>query len=225
MRPVSKGVAPMLYTRYGNAQPHLVEAIDRFCSYCERHIPVGIHVEHKRPKQSHPSLELEWSNFLLACTNCNSSKGNFKVRLRRYLWPDEDNTLLAFTYYAGGVVRANKALPKKLRSKANRTLEMYGLQKRPGGYVEPSDRDYRWKDRREEWDKAVLFRQELQDHDTPGQRALIVAAATKGMFSVWWTVFSGDVDMRRRLREAFVGTDPASFDAGENPVARPGGQL
>ncbi|MCO6465094.1 MAG: HNH endonuclease [Bradyrhizobiaceae bacterium] len=225
MRPIAKGAAPRTYAKYGDAQPDLVNAIDRFCSYCERHIAAAIHVEHKRPKKSHPLLELEWSNFLLACPNCNPTKGNFKVRLRRYLWPDDDNTLLAFTYHAGGVVRANRVLPKKLRSKANRTLQMYGLHKRPGGHVEPSDRDYRWEDRRQEWDKAVLFRQQLQNHDTPSQRALVEAAATRGMFSVWWTVFDGDVDMRRRLREAFVGTDPTSFDAWEQAVARPGGQL
>lgn len=220
MRPVSKGVAPRAYAKYGDAQPDLIEAIGRFCSYCDRHIPAAIHVEHKRPKGSHPLLELEWENFLLACPNCNPTKGNFRVRLRRFLWPDDDNTLAAFTYGAGGVVRANRALPKKLRRKANRTLQTYGLHKRPGGPVEPSDRDYRSQDRRQEWDKAVLFRDGLLAYDTPAQRALAEAAAKNGMFSVWWTVFDGNVDMRQRLRSAFKGTDPGCFDVNECVVKR-----
>ena len=36
---------------------------------------------------------------------------------------------------------------------------------------------------------------------------------------------AGDVDMRRRLREAFIGTDRASFVINENSVPRVGEQL
>ena len=36
---------------------------------------------------------------------------------------------------------------------------------------------------------------------------------------------AGDVDMRRRLREAFIGTHGASFVINENPVPRVGEQL
>jgi hypothetical protein len=86
--------------------------------------------------------------------------------------------------------------------------------------VEPSDRDYRWEDRREEWNKAVLFRDGLRAYDTLVQRGLVQAAANKGMFSVWWTVFDGDLDMRRRLRNAFEGTDPSCFDTNEGLVKR-----
>ena len=57
-------------------------------------------------------------------------------------------------------------------------------------------------------------------------RELIVENAIgRGMFSIWWPVFAGDVDMRRRLREAFIGTHGASFDINENPIPRVGGQL
>jgi len=43
--------------------------------------------------------------------------------------------------------------------------------------------------------------------------------------SIWWAAFTGDADMRRRLRQAFTGTCPNSFDASENLHSRPGGQL
>lgn len=225
MRPIVKGGAPSAYVKYTDAQPDLIRAIGRFCSYCDRFVPVGINVEHKRPKKLYPLLRLDWDNFLLACGNCNPTKGDRKVRLTDYLWPDVDNTLRAFTYHAGGLVRVNRNLPKRLRRKANRTLNAYGLHKYPGGPVEPSDRDYRWLDRRQEWDKAVLIRKQLRAFDTPGQRDAIIKNARNGIFSIWWTVFEGDVDMRRRLRMAFQGTDPGSFDVLERAKPRVGGQV
>ncbi len=66
----------------------------------------------------------------------------------------------------------------------------------------------------------------LAGQDTADVRELIVSVATgRGEFSIWWTVFAHDVDMRKRLREAFVGTHGASFDLNESPVPRAGGQL
>ena len=66
----------------------------------------------------------------------------------------------------------------------------------------------------------------LATNDAPEVRELIVENALgRGMFSIWWTVFAGDADMRRRLREAFLGTHGGSFDANENLVPRIGGQL
>ena len=78
----------------------------------------------------------------------------------------------------------------------------------------------------ETWHLAKKHHTRLAIQDTAVVRELIVEnAIARGMFSIWWTVFAGDVDMRRRLREAFVGTDKASFDINENPVPRVGGQL
>lgn len=76
-----------------------------------------------------------------------------------------------------------------------------------------------------EWAKASQCKVDLLAYDTPGQRDLIVKLAENGNFSVWWTVFAGDPDMRSRLRAAFVGTCPNSFDAGGNLKPKPGGQL
>ena len=224
MRPVDKGLPPRIYVDASDAQPDLVARLGRFCSYCDRFIAAAVHVEHKQPKHRHPGAALVWTNFLLACPNCNSCKGHPRIRLKRYLWPDRDNTLRAFEYMPGGIVRASRAVPRCVRRKANRTIQLYGLDKVPGGQVPPSDRDFRWQDRREQWDKAQTARLQLGEWDSPRQRNLIVSAATNGMFSVWWTVFAGDVDMRRRLRQAFLGTDTTSFDVTENAIVRPGGQ-
>ena len=71
MRPVNKGIAPDDYEEPGEAQRALTDQIGRFCSYCGRFIPEGIHVEHKRPESRYPDERLSWENFLLACSNCN----------------------------------------------------------------------------------------------------------------------------------------------------------
>jgi uncharacterized protein (TIGR02646 family) len=225
MRPVDKGHAPQAYLAYGEAQPDLVAALGRYCSYCGRFIAEGIAVEHKRPKTRYPNEQLIWSNFLLACSNCNSCKGHPRVRLNAYLWPDTDNTLLAICYGTGGLVHSARALSKRVRRTTNRTIRLLGLDRHPGSYRRPSDRDYRWLDRKNQWEKAVLFREQLGVYDTPEQRAAIVLAANDGIFSIWWCVFTGDVDMRRRLRLAFPGTAASCFDRNENLMARVGGQV
>lgn len=225
MRPVDRGPAPRTFREYGEALPYLSARLGRFCSYCGRFVPTGLAVEHKRPRIRYPTEERRWDNFLLACLNCNSGKGHARISLHRYLWPDTDNTLRAFNYSEDGRMYAARSIGKRLRRKANRTIRLLGLDKYPGGYREPTDRDLRWNDRRMEWMKASQCKNELAHLDTPRQRQLIVALASNGIFSVWWAVFSSDPDMRSRLRGAFVGTCPNSFDAKENLQARPGGQL
>jgi hypothetical protein len=72
---------------------------------------------------------------------------------------------------------------------------------------------------------AVRDRDLLTRNDTPGMRELIIEnAQARGMFSIWWTVFEHDADMRRRLRLAFPGTATDCFDAQECACIRPGGQ-
>jgi len=225
MRPVNKGIAPKAYADYREAQPDLVAAIDRFCSYCGRFIASGIHVEHKRPKDFYPDEELLWANFLLSCHNCNSSKQSRQLRLNDYVWPDSDNTLRAFKHSKGGLVRVNRRLPKRLRRKASRTLFMLGLDKVPGAFRQPTDRDYRWRDRFEEWNKALVLRSQLQEHDTPRQRGAIIVSANRGIFAIWMEVFADYADIRTGLISSFRGTDATSFDNSGNAVPRPGGQL
>ena len=225
MRPIDKGAPPRAYGAYTDALTDLWARLGRFCSYCGRHVPTGLAVEHKRPKRRYPAEELLWDNFLLACANCNSCKGHPRIVLARYLWPDRDNTLKAFEYRPDGRIRASRMTPRRLRRKANRTIRLLGLDKYPSGHYEPSDRDLRWSDRRIEWEKAVQSRDALSKYDTPRQRDLVVALARNGVFAVWWTVFAGDADMRRRLRHAFAGTCSSSFDANEDVKTRPGGQL
>ena len=227
MRPVDKGAAPTAYARYQDAGADLRERLGDYCSYCERQIETHLAVEHVQPKSVVPALSTDWANFLLACANCNSSKGDTPVSLSDYFWPDADNTMRAFEYLPGGLIDPRPSLVPAMVAKAVATLELTGLDRFPDNDGRaPTTSDQRWLRRHEAWAKAERYRDVLARQDMIEVRELIVDVATsRGEFSIWWTVFAGDIDMRRRFREAFIGTHGASFDINEDPVPRDGGQL
>jgi uncharacterized protein (TIGR02646 family) len=216
-----------VYARYQDAGQDLLTRLGDYCSYCERQIETHLAVEHIQPKVRRPLLSTRWDNFLLGCVNCNSSKGKKRVALRNYYWPDRDNTLRAFEYARGGFVSPSTALPVAARDKARETITLTGLDKYPGNPGrEPTPTDKRWLRRQQIFQMAKRDRVRLVANNTLEVRELIVENAVgRGMFSIWWTVFAGDIDMRRRLRQAFVGTNAASFDVNEDLLPRVGGQV
>src|ERR1035441_98128 len=150
MRPVDKGIAPNAYAHYREAAEDLKSRIGDYCSYCERQIETNLAVEHIQPKSLNAALQTTWSNFLLGCVNCNSSKGDAPIVLANYYWPDTDNTLRAFEYTNGGLVRAQPALTQREQARAQTTIELTGLDKDPGNpdlSRRPTSSDIRWRRR------------------------------------------------------------------------------
>jgi uncharacterized protein (TIGR02646 family) len=227
MRPVDRGAAPQVFTNYRDAFPHLRGRVGDYCSYCERRLETNLAVEHKQPKALVPALENEWTNFLLGCVNCNSAKGDTPITLIDYFWPDTENTMSVFSYTHGGLIHPSAGLTPALQSKASETLRLVGLDRYPGNPGrEPTFADLRWERRFEIWQKAEYCRKLIDENDTDQIRNTVVEVAKEsGMYSIFWTVFGGDKDMRKRLREAFIGTSFACFDPNENPLPRPGGQV
>lgn len=92
----AKSVKKLLHTIYNGK-----------CAYCEQ-IPIGgpLQVEHFRPKDgingsSHSGyywLAYEWSNLLLSCENCNTTKGNHFPLL------DERDRVLTPTLISSGLI-------------------------------------------------------------------------------------------------------------------------
>ena len=196
-----------------------------YCSYCEVALHSEVDVEHVLPKSLNETLELEWSNFLLACSNCNSIKGNQPVKIEDYYWPDQDNTLRAFLYEQDEPPQVSTAGTCD-SGIATRTLELTGLDRVPG-HPRYSDRDRRWKKRMEAWSIALFSHKNLTTNDCNEMREqIIVAAKATGFWSVWYHVFYLDQDMQDRLINAFPGTDRNCFDPEtRGVVARAGGKL
>jgi len=180
-------------------------------------LDASLAVEHVKPKSLIPWLERRWNNFLLGCTNCNSSKLDTPVRLKDNYWPDRDNTFRAFEYSAGGMVRVAEGLTDKQTRKAEITRDLVGLDRWPGHKLSRDKikrgSDRRWIGRRDAWETAQRAYTRLKAYDIPEMREQIAeTAAARGYWSIWYTIFIDDPDMLHRLRAVFPGT-ATCFDA------------
>jgi len=224
MRPIVRGDVPKnadgttkVYSAYQNARGDLIDQIGEYCSYCNMHLDASLAVEHVQPKDHRPALELEWTNFLLACTNCNSTKGKKIVdetNINTFFWADVHNTHIPFVYEKDGKVRINPKLTDRQKIKAQNMLDLVGLQKYPNTQ-NASDR--RWKNRKEAYEQAIEHLKDLEEATKKGARiplikVLVTAAYNKGFFSVWFTVFKDHDDVKKALIERFTGTCKECFD-------------
>lgn len=217
MRAVEKGVHPtdaagdsVAFTHYEDAAPYLRARLGRFCSYCERHIPTGLAVEHVMPKSLAPNLKTAWENLLLACANCNSQKGDQWTERGDCLWPDTDNTFAAFVYEPSGAISLSPALDVDGRQKATTLLKLVGLDKSPEN---ASAADYRHKDRLEQWRKAEealamldMVTVRATAHELVAFQSKLMVQAEQGGYSIWARVFCSVPSFVGALAEKFPGT-------------------
>ena len=228
MRPVTRIVAPQVYAKYQDAIGDLEDCFGRYCSYCERYFPATLAVEHVSPKSSDAARVTDWTNFLIGCGNCNSTKGDTKTNDQDFLWPDKDNTLKAIEYKAGGLVEPSPTLDPHIKQKATALIELVGLDRHPGQppAKQPAPRDKRYMDREEAWNLAQLTRITLASNNNDTIRILVVSMAKKcGFFSIWIAAFYDDPEMRRLLVEAHAGTAKDCFESDWTLKSRVGGHI
>ena len=181
--PAGEDDHPLSFDPYTKARIPLIGRIGEYCSYCERE--GDLHVKHVIPQTIAPELVTDWSNFLLGCVNCNSTKGNDNRSRSGYLWPDEDDTFNAFTYRSGGRISVTDGLAPDVERRAKATFDLVGLG------AKDTDSSRRRHKRRNAWDEAIEVRDLVNGEDTR-QLAIKVALRT-GFFSVW----DGRVSRRR----------------------------
>lgn len=231
MRPVRRNASPQIndFDDYRKALPFLTSRLGSYCSYCERKIVSQLAVEHIQPKGLAPYVHLigRWDNFLLACVNCNSTKGDKDVSLVNVLLPDRDNTFLALTYEQNGTVRPSAGVPAPVQAAAAGTLALVGLDKSvlqvhdENGKLVAIDRVSQ---RMEAWLLALDARSDVDSNpgNTAVRRQVARLATEKGFFSIWMAAFDGDLDMRNRLIDTFAGTrGSACFDPDTTQPASP----
>lgn len=240
MRPVRRGPSPQTedFSPYTAALAPLVARMGMYCSYCERPIPTNLAVEHIQPKALAPYAGLigRWTNYLLGCVNCNSTKGDRDVVPAELLLPDRDNTAAAFQYTADGRVQVAPKLTAARTKKAQALLSLVGLDKAAtasGGSSTATSAATsaatstatstneaqvaldRVSQRMQAWLEASEARAELQAQPQlePLRRVIVKQAQARGFFSVWMTVFADEADMRARFVKAFPGTaESGCFD-------------
>jgi uncharacterized protein (TIGR02646 family) len=216
VRSLDKGGTPthadgtaIVFADYKDATPYLKQRLGRYCSYCERTIPASLAVEHKLPKTgAYQHLEHEWRNLLLACSNCNSSKGTNVPNHANPLWPDEDDTFAMIEYHRSGGVAPKSGLPPDASARVTALLDLVGLTKTPD---QSGQTDHRFFDRLEVWRKAEQAVVDVETSDSPAlRRSTVEVARSSGGYSIWRHAFAADTNMTQRLMASLPGTRAAS---------------
>ncbi|MDP3223188.1 MAG: HNH endonuclease [Rubrivivax sp.] len=223
MRPVQRGASPQAndFSDYVDAKPFLVSRLGPYCSYCDRRVSTNLAVEHIQPKglPAYAALTGRWTNFLLGCVNCNSTKKDKHVALSDFFLPDRDNTFAAFNYRADGGIEVSGGVALAQHALATGLLSLVGLDKPISIAVDENGKQValdRVSQRMEVWGIATEAKSDVDAN--PGndavRRGAVRTATAEGFFSIWMIVFDGDVDMRNRLIDAFSGTRGSGcFDA------------
>lgn len=220
MRPVIRGAAPKTYNQYSEALPDLLDRLGVFCSYCEMNVSNSPEVEHVVPI-NHGGAPLDWNNLLISCKQCNINKSDNNLNRANYVWPDEDNTLKAIEYFPPFCLGPNPNLNTNESLLTVNTIELCQLNKWPGGNVEPTFKDLRWKHRGEAWFTAEDCLNDFQQNPSPQHAASIARlVCTSSFFSVYFEVFKNEPLLINALIAASTGIDPNCFGANSTLVAK-----
>lgn len=224
MRPIVRGEHPsddngnpIHFSKYNHAKRYLIDRIGCYCSYCESRIPANLAIEHIQPKVLRPDLELSWDNFLLGCTNCNSTKSDTPIDPQDYLFPDVDNTFEAFVYDGTGRVQKNVNLDSVLQERADHMIALVGLAKQPprtGTRAFQSASDLRLTNRVKAYRKAQEHSHTYQNH--PGVRNVMLPLLKDlviegGFWSIWMHAFKEFPEVQEMLVTTFNGTRKEFF--------------
>lgn len=248
MRPVRRGVSPIAgdYKDYKDAKIDLISRISlgeqegvqvaNYCSYCESPISSkNLAVEHikfkkaseKRPeskKWERPDLEGCWSNFLLACSSCNSIKGTKSVFFNYLVFPDRDNTFSAFIYKPDGEIKPNPAHRLTIQNIASNTISLIGLNKKVKEARDAEEKlivTERKQKRMEIWILADKARDsyEKSANSADLEHFIVSLMLSSGFFSVWMTVFKDYSRMKNLFIDSISGTRQSGcFDHNGNAV-------
>lgn len=213
------------YKPYQNARKVLLANLGNYCSYCENYFIDGsnLQTEHVQPiglknngNLKYDFLKYKWSNFLLGCSTCNgrANKANNDVVLDEIHLPHLNNTFLSLEYKEAGVVAVNPNMSDRSKRHASNLIKLLGLDK------PSSETDYRCDVRRKTWDKAQTLLTQYLAGEIIAER-LIDYIKEQPCWSIWYTVFSGQDEIRKRMLE-FPGTCEECFDRNNhyNPICR-----
>lgn len=231
MRPISRSSKfdllgnPIEYNPWGSAKPELIGEIGDFCSFCGKHLTrSALEVEHIYPKnfkntsgvKVYNHMRFHWNNFLLACKNCNSTKGDKDTTALNPFLPHLDNLLCFIEVLRGGTLRVKAGVTGTNLTRTNAFINLVGLDRRPSRLSHPpySNKDDRWQYRLTAYNKATRQLQKYTSTPvTTDIENITELAITSGFFSVWFTVFAAHDPVKAALIKAFKGTDSARFNA------------
>ncbi len=224
MRPVNKGKCPIRwgtktkFKEYGEAKAYLLARLGGYCSYCERKINANLAVEHLRPKSIYPQFKLDWDNFLLACTNCNSSKGDTDINFSEYIFPDKENSFLYFKYNLSGMLTVASRLSANDQKRALATIKLFGLAKKtPKKYSNEWKKasDLRHSQRLAAYKNVRAYLKKYK-RASPAIRAVyldcfVTIVEGDGFWSIWMQEFSSFPEVQAVIKHCIKGTNRKYF--------------
>lgn len=204
---------------YRKAKLPLTEQLGCYCSFCETPAPLAsLEVEHILPKKIYPDSEFVWENFLLACRNCNATKGVKDTRRLAPYLPHTHN-LLCYVQFQYGQIRLKSGLSNAEQRGTEAFIELVGLAKVPTteNYLEADDR---WEKRLIAYEHAKKFKDSYSKNPELVLPLIIADAQESGFFAIWFFVFADFPPVRAALLQAFKGTAISAFNAQYEPVER-----
>ncbi|MCL9980593.1 MAG: hypothetical protein NBV77_04015 [Bacteroidia bacterium] len=221
-QPVNKAGKKIQFDHWGEAKPYLIRQTCRYCHFCEMPILNVPAVEHIKPKEcygnknKYENLRNEWSNLLLICHYCNSTKGNLDIKLHNYYWPHKQNTLIVFEHLSGVLVPSSK-LTANQPVKANATIALYGLDKKVNSSGGVDTRfEYRLKAISQALERYAEYTSVPRQATLNG---IIGQAGDSGFWSVWYNVFNAMPEVRAALVKQFKASKEC-FNVNNNPIHR-----
>lgn len=195
LRPAYTGKPVTNYQSY--LQP-LITAFGTYCSYCEC---LGkFDVEHVAPKSLNPTLATDWNNMLLGCLRCNRDfKKSHNDNRQSYVWPDTHNTYTLLKYWPDGRVQPAAGLANPLLQEVQNTIDLVCLDdsQQPQSHLNLA--------RRVAFNVARIFLGHYQNETMTIDDVL--AGATQGYWSVWYTVFQPHPEVCTALETLHPNTD------------------
>ena len=230
MRPLDKGKSPYKkISKYQDAEKKKKKRLGSYCSFCEMRVNNALAVEHKESKNSGGALT-DWDNLLLSCVYCNSRKLE-KIRkgdLDKWLWPDQHNTFLAFTY-EDALPKVNESylrtVSEDVLKRAKTVMKDLALDYKPEETGKQKYKDKRWQHRFRVLTIAESYKNSWRkngesEYEEEQLKNICYTAEQTGFFSIWMMVFKDEPKVKRVLLDAFTGTAKECFDESGTAVRR-----
>ena len=227
MRPIDKGKSPYSnISCYSEAKPFLCRTIGEYCCYCEFPISHVPEIDHVVSKSKAGGLT-DWNNLLLSCKYCNTRKGDAvdKKNVDDYMWPDEYNTGIAFSYKEPRPCINKKELEQMDPSgdaarKAEKIFNLVKLGEVPDGKQQDAREKYKRYWKREETrvhakDCLTLLKDSIKDGRPISEnvkKVIVDSAVADGFFSVWMSVFQDFPEILKEFISSFTGTNSRFYD-------------
>lgn len=206
------------YVPYTRAKRPLVDNIGDYCSYCERPLPGSeLDVEHVMPKDLPPHEATKWTNFLLACSNCNRAKWNNPVDLNHHHFPHLVNTYAIFDGRFGSNLGLRNGLQIADQKRAENTIQLLRLNRNSTTDPAATDGDDRYVYRNAASSLVTKYLTKWLNGECHTE-VIVDLARGYGYWSIWMDAFVAYPEVQDALIAAFPGTYP---DCRNGRIERP----